>query len=106
MFRGTTPTIRWKLSNESIDLSTVEQIWMTFKEQNNEKSAMTKDITELTIDEEKRTISYDFSQEETLQFKTGIIETQLRVLLDNGDALATEIQTFKVERILKGGVIE
>lgn len=103
MYRGTTPTIQWNINNEDLDFAEIEQIWMTFKDSAGNK--ITKDIAEIDIDADEHTISYEFTQEETLKIHTGIVETQLRVLLDNGSALATEIKEFEMDRVLKGGVI-
>lgn len=103
MYRGTTPTIKWNINNDDLDFAEIEQVWMTFKDSAGNK--ITKDITELEIDEDEKSISYEFSQEETLKIHTGIVETQLRVLLDTGAALATEIKEFEMDRVLKGGVI-
>lgn len=103
MYRGTTPTIQWNINNDNLDFSEIEQIWMTFKDSSGNK--ITKDIKEISIDPDEKTITYEFSQEETLKIHTGIVETQLRVLLINGAALATEIKEFEMDRVLKGGVI-
>lgn len=104
MYRGTTPTIKWIVNNEDLRFEDIENIWMTFKD--NAAHKKTVDISEINIDEEERSISYEFSQEETLNFHTGIIETQLRILLKSGQAFATPIKEFKMNRVLKGGVIE
>lgn len=103
MYRGTTPTICWNIS-DNLEFEDIDQVWMTFKDENGEK--LTKSAEQLTFDEENKTITYDFTQEETLKFAVGNIETQLRILTTDGQAFATSIQTFHIDKILKGGVIK
>ena len=49
-------------------------------------------------------VEVTLTQEETLAFATGSVETQIRAI-KNGVAVATDIQQLPVNRIIKDGVI-
>lgn len=104
MYKGTTPTIRWNIKNSDLDFEDISEIWMTFKDSSN--YIVNKTLSDINLNDEDRTISYEFTQEETLKFKIGIIETQLRILLSGGQVFATSIKEFTMDKILKGGIIE
>ena len=106
MYRGTTPNIVIKV-NSDIDLSTMEQIWVTFKSKSAEKNY---DITKLEINTEEKTIGVIMSQNDTLAFQADVnqanrVEVQLRLLDDSGIAYASSITSIPLYRILKEGVI-
>lgn len=103
MYRGTTPTVTYKNIPETIDLDKIKQIWITFKDS---KTEITKYYDDVTIDTENRTISVTLTQEDTLAFKAGTVNNQLRILMKDGSALATSIKTCKMNKILKEGVID
>ena len=73
MYKGTTPTIRWHIKNEDLNFDDITEIWMTFKDSAN--YTVNKVLTDLILNKDNRTIEYEFTQEETLKFKIGIIET-------------------------------
>lgn len=106
MYRGTTPNIVIKV-NSDLDLNTMEQIWVTFKNKSAEK---TYDIDVIEVDAVNNTISLTMSQEDTLAFQTygsiqSKVEVQLRLLDDEGMAYASNINEVNLLRILKEGVI-
>lgn len=101
MYRGTTPTIVFNV-NFDIDFSLVKQVWATFKSQTVE---ITKDLEQVELDNDNKTVSVKLSQTETLQFSNQHVETQLRFLLDDGTAYATNIVKLPMNAVLKGGVI-
>lgn len=107
MYRGTTPNIVIKV-NSDLDLSAMEQIWVTFKNKSAEK---TYDIETIEVDAVNNTLSVVMSQEDTLAFQTcgtlmGKVEVQVRFLDDEGFAYASNISEVNLSRILKEGVIE
>lgn len=104
MIRGTTPTVRWKIKDDNISFSEFDEVWMSFTDLCGK--TLTKKTADLKIDPEERTISYELTQEETLSLQIGTIETQLRVLFNGGLAYATQIKTFELGKVLKGGVIK
>lgn len=101
MTRGTTPTLVFTIISDGLDLSTLTQVWVTVKDQSH---TIKYDMTRVAIDE--NTISVSMSQEETLTFTNAMLEVQIRMLDDGGNAYATPIKKIPLERILEGGVIE
>lgn len=104
MYQGTTPTLIFKLNSSTLDLSSATEIWVTLKAY--PYIEMTFDMARCTVDNDKKTISVTLTQAETLKLPASRIDTQIRLLLFNGKALATNIVRVDVNRILKGGVIE
>ena len=102
MRRGTTPTLTIRLID--MDVKDLGSIYVTFK-QGDKK--LTKVNGQFSIDEENNAVSVPFTQEDTLYFGKGMIETQIRALLQDGTtAVASKIREFSMERILLDGVIE
>lgn len=54
---------------------------------------------------EQSTVRFSLSQEESLRFRPGMANIQLRAIKD-GVAVATDIATVSVDRILRDGVID
>ena len=102
MYRGTTPTLIFKLDTE-LDLTTLTQVWVTIQ---NGDVQYTYDITRVTIDNEEKTLSVSLTQEETLAYKKVISLVQIRMLTSDNKALATKEVDFNIHNVLKGGVIE
>ena len=107
MYRGTTPTITIRIKNSEIDLNSMTQMWVTFK---NKSAEVTYDKDDLTIDAESRTIEITLTQEDTLKFQTcgvlqGKVEVQIRMLDDHDLAYASNVGELNLYRILKEGVI-
>lgn len=102
MRRGTTPTLTIKLNGILVaDLKTIK---VTFKQKSILLSKTEKDVD---IDVDENTISVPFSQEDTLLFKKGNVEVQLRALLEDGTtAIASKIKSFDMEEILLEGVLQ
>lgn len=103
MFRGTTPTIIFKLKNDDIDLTKIDQIWVTFK---TPSAILRKDINDITIDAMEKTISVSLTQEESLGFHNSNCSVQLRFLDAEGNAFASPISKIAVDDILDDGVIQ
>lgn len=102
MYRGTTPTLVFKLDTE-LDLTTLTQVWVTIQ---NGDTQYNFDITRVTIDNEEKTIAVSLTQEETLALKRVVSNVQLRMLTSADKALATNIVQININNVLKGGVIE
>lgn len=101
MTRGTTPTIVLTLDTD-LPLNNIAELWVTFKASTVE---VTKDLSEVLLDSENKTITVELSQEDTLKLYNGICEVQVRFRTSSDLAYATSIATVDVNRILKGGVI-
>lgn len=102
MFRGTTPTLTYKL-NTDIDLTDIVQIWVTLSDGVNQ---ITKDINDVIIDNVEHTVQVKLSQEDTLLLNGGSkAKTQIRLLDGNDNAYASSIKEVMLNSILKDGVI-
>lgn len=101
MFRGTTPTLEFKIPY------TVEEIelgYVTFSR--NGQKFMDIPFSDSRVVLEDYSIFVYFSQEDTLSFNSRTVYSiQLRILLSEGVAVASNIMTMPVEAILKNGVI-
>lgn len=98
MRQGTTPTIQITIND--IDLNEMQNIYVVF-EQNG--YILKKESSNLDI--EGNVISVLLSQEETLNFKEGTCNIQLRMITKGGVAIASPIKTTKVYRVLNKEVI-
>ena len=98
MRQGTTPTIQITIND--IDLNEMQNIYVVF-EQNG--YILKKESSDLDI--EGNVISVLLSQEETLNFKEGTCNIQLRMITKGGVAVASPVKTTKVYRVLNKEVI-
>ena len=107
MIRGTTQNLKFDIG---INADKVSQLWLTFSRYNQENAEIiTKTIDEVTLD--GTNIIVDLSQEETLllndrNLNNKIVYIQLRALLNDGQALASNVVEITVNHLLKGGVLE
>lgn len=100
--RGTTPTILINIK-DSLDMDTIQQVWVYISQQN--KVKVDKQITDVQIDTEKKQISVKLTQEDTLALKAGEGFFQIRILLNDGTAMATVADKILVVEIYKDGVM-
>ena len=98
MRQGTTPTIQ--ITVNYIDLADMEYIYVVF-EQNG--YLLKKSMSDLKI--ENNVISVILTQEETLSFKNGNCNIQLRMITYDGIAMASPIKTVNVYSVLNKEVI-
>ena len=103
MIKGTTPTLQFNLP---ISTSTIKAAEVMVRYVDNHKGVtIVKTLDECDVTE--NTITARLTQEETLRIPApSIVEVQLRVLTKDDVALASDIFTTTVERLLKEGVIE
>lgn len=102
--RGTTPSIDVTVKSE-LDLHLLTQVWLRISQQKG-KVAVDKDISDIiNIDYDKNLMIFKITQEETLSFKPGDAEIQIRLLLSDGTALACDAETVEIGDINKDGVI-
>lgn len=96
MRQGTTPTIQ--ITVNYIDLADMEHIYVVF-----EQNGLKKSMSDLKI--ENNVISVILTQEETLSFKNGNCNIQLRMITYDGIAMASPIKTINVYSVLNKEVI-
>lgn len=101
MYRGTTPTLFLELDTD-LSLTDISEMWVTFKTSTVE---VTKSLSDVSIDDETKTIVVSLTQEETLKLYNGNCEVQVRFRDESNLAYATTIADVNIGRILKEGVI-
>ena len=101
MYRGTTPCLKLTLDT-NLDLSKVKQLWVTLK---NISVEITKTEADVNINSADKYIIVTLTQKETLSIIAGKVSVQVRLLLDDGRAFATNVKQVVVNDILKGGVL-
>lgn len=98
MTRGTTPTLSFDLP---FNTSIIDEAYVTFVQQNN--IVIDKSLNDCIA--EDHTIKVILTQEETLKFRPGFeIEIQIRARVGSY-AIASNIMTTNINRIIKNGVI-
>ena len=103
MYRGTTPNLQIKIRSQ-LDLNNVKQCWATIKSSINSKE-ITYDLNSMALDPEEAILSIRMSQEDTLKFGNGELNIQVRLLMDDDLAYASNIKNISMNQILKDGVI-
>lgn len=99
MIRGTTPTLEFTLP---FGTELLAEAWVTLAQGKTE--VLTKELRECTCGD--NTLTVRLTQEETLLLNGDRnVEIQVRVRLNSGDALASDIIHVAADRILKDGVI-
>ena len=103
MIRGTTPTL---LFNLPFQASLIKSAEITIKYIDDfKKTLITKTLEDCELGE--TSIGTRLTQEETLQLPApASVLVQLRILTIDDKALATEVYTVKVKKLLAEGVIE
>lgn len=101
--RGTTPTIIIEVEDE-IDLSYVAQVWIYIYQ--NKQLKVDKMIEDVQFDYEHNLITLRLSQDDTLNCKAGEAKFQIRLLMDNTEALATIGSDVVIYEVYKDGVIK
>lgn len=104
MTRGTTPTYKITFEQD-IDFSTVDAFYFTLKQSSTAKVTRKISGDSPSIDAENRTIEWTLTQEETLKFKEGGAELQVRGKFKDDVAFATKVYRVPVNRILYDEVI-
>ena len=107
MRRGTTPTIELEIPFKADEISV---LWVTFAQGGTvpPTEILTKANGDAGVNIEDGLVTIGFTQEDTLLFaKTGLpkVQLQIRVLLTDGTADASNIVDFPVGLILRDRVI-
>ena len=99
MRRGTTPTHTF---NTSVSLAAAEVIYITYQQRR--QTVVEKTIDDITVAAD--TLTVELTQEETLLFDAKYpASIQIRARFIDGSAIASNIMTVPVDKILKGGAI-
>lgn len=97
----TTPTFLLTFTDQSLDLTEAENVYVSFRSQG---YTLTKSGESLTV--EAKSISVKLSQEETGQFIPGDIEIQANWTMASGDRAASDIVKCRIDRQLLTEVVE
>lgn len=99
MIRGTTPRLEFTLP---FGTDMIQAAYVTFAHKGN--VVLEKELSECSCEGDK--IILNLSQKDTLALQAGtVVEMQIRVLTIGNNALASNIMTAPVSRILKDGEI-
>lgn len=99
MIRGTTPT---HIFETDVDLRDF-RIYISYKQRGSVIVEKTNEDCEITATQ----VSVKLSQEDTLKFNIDApVRIQIRAVVENGDAIASDIIDTPAREILKDGVIE
>ena len=98
MRRGTTPTHTF---STDISLVGAEVLFVTYKQLT--KTVLEKTVRDVTIKEDS--VEVTLTQQETLRFKEGDVEMQIRARMPDESAWVSNIMHTTTEKLLKGGVI-
>ena len=102
IFRGTTPTIVLKVTNEDFDMTLIDVCHVTIQ---NDTGRNKKVFEDPVIDTEEKTISVELCQEDTLEYEEGGIEIQVRIKLDDGRVIANKPIKTTMNKILEEGIL-
>lgn len=103
LIRGTTPTIEVIVKDDDIDLHDIIQVWLYISQQ--KKVKVDKIITDVVFDYDNRIMRVKLDQNDTLELKAGEAIIQIRLLLEDGTALATIASDVSIAEVYKDGEI-
>ena len=103
MYQGTTPSFELLIAGHDL---TAAAVFVTL-ESGTKQLTLTGDRLEITYDsgEDKTTIGFGFSQEETFKLPTGTMKVQVRWVDENDEAWVTEEGQLNVNSVLLKKVI-
>ncbi len=96
--RGATVTNTFTVS---VDLTAAVSLYITYKQYG--KTVLEKALEDCTITE--TSIEVDLTQDDTLKFREGGVEIQIRAKLPDGAALVSKVIYTSASKLLKEGVI-
>lgn len=103
MRRGTTPLAVLNLPQE-IPVANIAVAYFTMTV--NGETVLEKELADMTTDSVNNTLTYKFTQAETLPFVAGtLVKYQWRWRVGTADAYATQIYQVPADAILKDGII-
>lgn len=101
MYRGTTPTIILNVRT-NLDLKDVSECHVMIRSDEGYTSILYDDVR---LDTEKKIITFQMSQEDTLRFEVGRIKIQVKMKLKNGSVIASKIINTEMKKSLEEIII-
>lgn len=95
MYRGTTPTFELKITDESVDLTQADNVYVTIRTRNGSET-YTGDALEVL----EREVDVFLTQEQTLALPIGTAEIQINWTFDNGKRACTNIARIAINENL------
>lgn len=99
--RATTPTFVCTFEEDGLNLTEAHNVYVTFEQRS---MSLTKSGEDLEI--EPKQITVYLSQEETLQFSTGLVEIQANWTMANEKRACSEVVKIELSKQLLRRVIE
>lgn len=105
ILQGTTPTLVIELNKEDVLLDSIDQIELVFHQVGQAFTVKTKD--DCVLNAEDNTVSYRFTEEETLAMKPGKpLFYQMRMKTDAGTILGTEKAEIDILNLMRDAVMD
>jgi hypothetical protein len=103
ILQGTTPTITISIDPTDFSVSDVIALEFTTKQKNNISVYGLQDVT---VDTNANTVSYTFSQAETLAFIPDVLlSVQLRFMFADGSIVGTNRMNFNIDDLISSEVL-
>lgn len=99
--RATTPTITLTFTDQDLDLTAAENVYVTFEQVNKN---LTKTGEDLTV--QAKQIDTQLSQEETLAFVGGPVKVQANWTDSSGNRFASDVEEIELTEQLLEEVVE
>lgn len=102
ILQGTTPTLTVAIDPTDFSVSDLTGLELRIKQKNN---INIYSLTDVTIDPDANTVSYQFTEAETLAFIPDILlSAQLRFMFADGNICGTDPMNFNVDDLIGSGV--
>ena len=104
MTQGTTPDFNIYLNNKSIKYSDIQIVYVTLKQKDIEVTH-NSDESCVSIDPANKCVTFRMEEKESLMFKEGEAELQVRIKYKNNNVFASVVKRVPVDRVLNKEVI-
>ena len=105
ILQGTTPTLRIKFQTTDAAVTDFSEIELTFQH-GKTRTVHSLDDPQIELDADENTISYSFTESETLGFTVGeSLYYQFRGMLQNGKILGTRRKTINIVDLMSEDVM-
>lgn len=104
ILQGTTPTLTVSIDPNDLALTDITELELAFQQFN--QSALIKHLADCEIDTTANTVSYHFTEAETLAFlPTTPLNWQLRFATVTGELLGTQIASIQISDLISKEVL-
>ncbi len=104
ILQGTTPSLTISIDPDDLSLSTVVELELAFQQFN--QKPLLKHLEDCIIDSASNTITYNFTQEETLNFlPSSPLNWQLRFATTDGQIIGTNVAQIQISDLISSEVL-